>query len=188
MELVVQGIGTRIRERRRELKLTQRQVADRVGIGADVVSKHERGDLGVSAQTLFAYATVLETSADYLAGEADQPRRGATGKAVQRVTPPRGSDGIPKPLAKLLNDGRCNPLSDEEMAHLARHLDDGNSPELDDLEIHLLAYRAERDRTEDAISRFRTAVSRARKARKMAAPEPQAAAKTETRTKPELVR
>ena len=191
MEVAVHGFGSRLKEMRIKRKLTQRQLADRIGVGQDVVSRHERGSMGVSAETLVAYADVLETTSDYLAGEAgESSRRGATGKAAVRAVPTRSSSSFPKPLAMLLNDGRCNPLSEEEMGALTRYLDDGGSTELDDLEIHLLAYRAERSLTDDDAQKFRAAVARKRKAlkqRQVDAPHaaPHALLKAE---KPEPVR
>jgi transcriptional regulator with XRE-family HTH domain len=162
MEVPVQGIGPRIRDLRKKRKLTQPQLASLVGVGADTVSKHERGDMGVSAQTLFAYAQALETTADFLAGDSPDLGSGRPGPKPGLRPVSKGTRGVPMALAMLLNDGRCNPITDDEMTHLSRHLDDGNSPELDDLEIHLLAHRAERDRTEDAVQAFRNAVRRAR--------------------------
>lgn len=161
MEVPVQGIGTRIRDRRKALKMTQRHLAEAIGVGSDTVSKHERGEMGVSADTLFAYAKALETTAEFLAGDAEPGSSRPGPKPALRVVP-RSARAVPMALAQLLNDGRCNPITDDEMAHLSRHLDDGNSTELADLEIHLLAHRAERDRTEDAVQAFRNAVRRAR--------------------------
>jgi transcriptional regulator with XRE-family HTH domain len=194
MEVPVQGIGTRIRDRRKKVGLTQRQLSDLIGVGSDTVSKHERGDMGVSAETLFAYAKALETTAQYLAGDAPDGAGGATRpgpKATALRAVPTAGRAVPMALARLLNDGRCNPISDEEMAHLTRHLDEGNSAELVDLEIHLLAHRAERDRTEDALAKFRAAISRARKERGQRlieqAPAPPTLAKAKAK-KPELTR
>ena len=187
MEVVVQGFGSRLREMRVKRKLTQRQLADRIGVGQDVVSRHERGSMGVSAETLVAYADVLETTSDYLAGEAGESRRGATGKAAVRAVPPRPSSSFPKPLALLLNDGRCNPLTEDEMSALTRYLDDGQSAELDDLEIHLLAYRAERSLADDDAQKFRAAVARKRKALKQRQPDAPSVHATHEK-KPETVR
>lgn len=159
MEVVVEGFGTRLRARRKELKLTQIELANKVGTGSDVVSKHERGELGVSTKTLFAYAEALETTAEYLAGTSGDSRRPGKSSVVRAARPL----GVPAALARLLNDGRCNPLNEDEMAHMTRYLDDANSTELDDLEIHLLAYRAERDRTKKAIEAFQRAIDRANK-------------------------
>jgi transcriptional regulator with XRE-family HTH domain len=51
--------------RRRELNLTQQQVAERAGITRNYVSQIERGSLGsVTLKTLFAYAEVLGWAMD----------------------------------------------------------------------------------------------------------------------------
>lgn len=149
--------GARLRAHRDRLKLTQRQVADRVGTVTDVVSRHERGG-GMETDTLMKYASLYGVSADSLAGESAR-----LSPASLPANAP--SNTIPLALARLLTDGRCNPLTDAELQHMIRHLAAGESPELDDLEIHLLGHRAERDRTDTALDAFRAAVRRVRKAR-----------------------
>lgn len=158
MEVAVEGIGNRIRDRRKALGMTQQQLATKVGVGQDVVSKQEKNRMGVGAETLIQYAKVLETSVDWLAGEmTSAPNNDQTGRSAPTQ--------VPIALARFLSDGRCNPITDEELAHLTKHLAEGNSAEPIDLEIHLLAYRAERERTEEALVRFRNAVMRSLKAR-----------------------
>lgn len=182
MELLVEGIGARILEHRKRLGLTQRALAERVGVVSDVVSKHERGVLGVGSDTLMAYAKALGVSAEYLAGESEEmPAR--AGAMPVRATPVAG---VPMELARFLSDGRCNPITDAEIAHLSRHLADGNSSELVDLELHLLAYRAERDRTDESVAKFRAAVQRARRKRTQTEPATAPANKVPTRRKLEL--
>jgi transcriptional regulator with XRE-family HTH domain len=147
-------IGPRIRELRRQKRLTQDGLGKLVGLPGDVVSKQERGVLGVGLQRLFAYASVFGVPPERLAGKsarrsADEPDGSAT--------------GVHRAIVALLNDGRCNPIGDVELADLSKHLAEGNSGELIDLEIHLLAHRAEREQTDEALSKFRAAVLRKRK-------------------------
>ena len=44
MELDIQSIGTRIKERRKELKLTQLEIKERAGISSGNMSDIERGN------------------------------------------------------------------------------------------------------------------------------------------------
>ena len=66
MELDVQTIGKRIKERRKELNLTQLDIKDKVGISAGNISDIERGNRLPAAGTLVQLATVLDCSIDYI--------------------------------------------------------------------------------------------------------------------------
>ncbi len=56
------AIGQRIRRRREELRLSQDDLADRMGTSRAAVSRHENGNHEMSACTLCLYADALETS------------------------------------------------------------------------------------------------------------------------------
>lgn len=152
----MESVHDRLKKQRQKRKLTQRQVAEAIGLGQDSVSKHESGKMGVAVETYRAYARLYGVTVDYLAGDAIETPALASGAPwVTREF------GVPMAVARLLSSGRCNPVDDAEIAHLSKHISEGNSAELDDLEIHLLAYRAERDRTEEALQRFSAAIRRA---------------------------
>lgn len=121
----------------------------------------------METDTLMKYAALYGVSADSLAGESAR-------LPPATVAAPQPSNSLPMELGRLLTDGRCNPLTDQELQHMIRHIAEGNSTELDNLEIHLLAHRAERDRTEVALEKFRAAVRRVRKARGQGSLEPPA--------------
>jgi len=181
--LTVDGsIGARIRARRKALKLTQDQLGDLVGIPGDVVSKHERGELGVGAKRLLAYARALETTAEWLSGDAGEPQKPGPKPGQLRAV----SGGVPRALVALLNDGRCNPVTEPEIDYLTRYLEEGRSQELIDLEIHLLAHRAEREQTDEAVMAFHAAIKRKRKEAKRRASEGVSA--PAEATKPEMSR
>lgn len=59
MQKVYRSIGARIRFLRKALKLTQAEVAERVGIDASFYGQLERGSGIPSLRTLFSIATVL---------------------------------------------------------------------------------------------------------------------------------
>jgi transcriptional regulator with XRE-family HTH domain len=77
MEQVVQNrhaalelsIGARMRARRRQLGLSQSDLADRLGVSFQQVQKYERGANRVAASTLVAAAEALSTTVAWLVGE-----------------------------------------------------------------------------------------------------------------------
>ena len=66
MELDMQTIGSRIRERRKELNLTQQDIKAKSGISSGNISDIERGNRLPAASTLVQLAQVLECSVDYI--------------------------------------------------------------------------------------------------------------------------
>ena len=67
-----QAIGARIRARRRQLGLSQSELALKLGVSFQQVQKYERGANRVAASTLVAAADALRVSVGWLVGE-DQP-------------------------------------------------------------------------------------------------------------------
>lgn len=66
MELDMITIGNRIKERRKELNLTQLDIKERVGISSGNISDIERGNRLPAAATLVQLAQVLDCSIDYI--------------------------------------------------------------------------------------------------------------------------
>ena len=62
-------IGARLRTRRRQLGLSQSELADRLGVSFQQVQKYERGANRVAASTLLTAAQTLNTSIAWLVGE-----------------------------------------------------------------------------------------------------------------------
>jgi len=62
-------IGARMRTRRRQLGLSQSDLAARLGVSFQQVQKYERGANRVAASTLLAAAQALGTSIGWLVGE-----------------------------------------------------------------------------------------------------------------------
>lgn len=62
-------IGARLRTRRRQLGLSQSDLADRLGVSFQQVQKYERGANRVAASTLLTAAQALNTSIAWLVGE-----------------------------------------------------------------------------------------------------------------------
>lgn len=67
----MRSIGRAAREARRARKLTQEDVADRLGVSAQFYGRIERGHALPSVPTLLRLAEVLEVSADELLGEGE---------------------------------------------------------------------------------------------------------------------
>lgn len=59
-------IGVRIVERRKELKLTQEQVAERMNVSIQMISNIERGNKAIKIDNLLKLCDILQTSTDYI--------------------------------------------------------------------------------------------------------------------------
>lgn len=64
-------VGARIRRRRRELRMTQKDFAKFLGVSYQQVQKYEKGDTGLLACKLYYVARVLGTSVPALMGMTD---------------------------------------------------------------------------------------------------------------------
>jgi transcriptional regulator with XRE-family HTH domain len=62
-------IGARMRTRRRQLGLSQSDLAERLGVSFQQVQKYERGANRVAASTLLAAARTLGTTISWMVGE-----------------------------------------------------------------------------------------------------------------------
>ncbi|WP_370652045.1 helix-turn-helix domain-containing protein [Phenylobacterium sp.] len=58
-------VGMRLRLRRRDLKITQTELAEHLGISFQQVQKYERGMNRLSASRLYEIARVLRVGVDY---------------------------------------------------------------------------------------------------------------------------
>ena len=69
---IEEEIGRRIKERRKEIKLTQLYIADKLGYSENVIARAERGR-GLDLAKLFMLAEVLRVSPQWLifGGETD---------------------------------------------------------------------------------------------------------------------
>ena len=63
------GIGLRIMERRKELGLSQQQLAERMGLKSkSTICKIEKGEDNLTAPTIMRYAKALETTPELITG------------------------------------------------------------------------------------------------------------------------
>ena len=75
-------IGQKIRARRKELRLSQDELADRMGTSRNEVSRHENGMHEMSACTLIQYAEALQTTPQQLS-----PDRFTENGSSERLAP-----------------------------------------------------------------------------------------------------
>ena len=68
------AIGARMRTRRRQLGLSQSDLADKLGVSFQQVQKYERGANRVAASTLVAASHALGTTVSWLVGEESSGR------------------------------------------------------------------------------------------------------------------
>ena len=68
-------LGSRFKQVRKELNLTQKQVADALHIKQQQYQVYEYGKKVPSALVLIALADYFDVSLDYLVGRSDNPKR-----------------------------------------------------------------------------------------------------------------
>lgn len=78
MKLPTTPLGARLRERRVALKLTQTEVAERVGVFSAQISYFEIGDRRPSPEILTSLATALSCTTDWLLHRSGAPELSAT--------------------------------------------------------------------------------------------------------------
>ncbi len=66
-----ESVGEKLRERRQELHLTQREVAAALGVAQPVYQRFERGIYECSYSQLAQLCKLLDLSANYLLGISD---------------------------------------------------------------------------------------------------------------------
>ena len=59
-------IGVRIANRRKELKFTQEQIAERMNVSIQMISNIERGNKAIKIDNLLNLCAILQTSTDYI--------------------------------------------------------------------------------------------------------------------------
>lgn len=72
-------MGEKLKSLRIEKKLTQKQVADRIGLAISAVSSYESGSRYPSYEALIKLAHIFHVSTDYLLGMTDRRNVDVTG-------------------------------------------------------------------------------------------------------------
>lgn len=65
---MVQGLGERLQQKRSSMKLSQKEVANAVGVNPSVISNYENGERTPSVEVLMALASLYHCSVDHLLG------------------------------------------------------------------------------------------------------------------------
>lgn len=68
-------IGSRIKLLRLERKVTQKDIAEHIGVSSVSVQRFEYGSVRPSLDTLISLADFFDVSLDYLVGRSDVPER-----------------------------------------------------------------------------------------------------------------
>lgn len=72
MELDPKVIGERIKKKRQELKLSQRELAEEIEVTPSAINQYEKGDKVPSSEKIIKLAKILGISSDYLLGVTDE--------------------------------------------------------------------------------------------------------------------
>jgi len=79
-------VGRRLRQRRRLLSLTQRQLADACSVSFQQIHKYEAGLSSISVAKLVVMAWALETSVSYFIDHLEPDCRGHAGAEIQLLS------------------------------------------------------------------------------------------------------
>ena len=72
--IVVSVTGDRLRFLREKIKLTQEELAEKIGIKRDRYAKYETGENPVPGNLIVKLADLFQVSTDYLLGKSDDPK------------------------------------------------------------------------------------------------------------------
>ena len=78
-------MGTKLKSLRIEKQLTQKQVADRIGLAISAVSSYESGTRYPSFDVLIKLARIFHVSTDYLLGITDTRNIDVTGLSDKNI-------------------------------------------------------------------------------------------------------
>ncbi len=67
-------VGQRLKEFRKEYKMSQKELANILNVVNTIISKYERGDFLIATHTLYTICKKYNISADYLLGRIDEPK------------------------------------------------------------------------------------------------------------------
>ena len=86
-EEILRGIGERISARRRQLYLTQEELADRMDVSPQMISYAEQGRKAIRPENLIKLCAALDVSADYvLTGRAAGSEYARIAEKLSRLT------------------------------------------------------------------------------------------------------
>lgn len=109
MENMTAKFAEAVLSRRKQLGLTQQEVADRVGTSKQMVSKYELGQRSPKVAMANAFAEALETTLDDLLGTDNVPVH-----YIQRTDPEPVPAGVPKTEESRIISGSIDRMPPED--------------------------------------------------------------------------
>lgn len=84
---ILTGMGERIMTRRKQLRMTQEELADRMDVSTQMISYAEQGRKAIRPENLIKLCAALDISADYiLTGAAPAQESGRIAAKLSRLT------------------------------------------------------------------------------------------------------
>lgn len=71
---MVQGLGERLQQKRTNLKISQKEAAEAIGVSYSIISNYEKNERTPSLEKLMALANLYHCSVDFLLGIEKSPR------------------------------------------------------------------------------------------------------------------
>lgn len=100
------AIGTRVRKKREEFKLSREKVAEKIGISSRFLSDIELGNKGMSQQTLLALCDTLHTTPNYILLGIEQDQTDSKLVRLAKSITPKYQPYIENILLSVLNEMR----------------------------------------------------------------------------------
>lgn len=85
-QAIYRTVGRRLRQRRRLLSLTQRQLAEVCSVSFQQIHKYEAGLTSISVAKLVMLAWALETSVSYFIDHLESDSRFRSGSGIQLLS------------------------------------------------------------------------------------------------------
>lgn len=79
------NMGEKLKQLRVEKKLTQKQIADRIGVAISAISSYESGSRYPSYSILISLAHIFHVSTDYLLGITDKRNIDVSGLSEKEI-------------------------------------------------------------------------------------------------------
>lgn len=115
----------RLRARRRERGLTQKQLAELVGVSHGTIGMYETGQRSPDLEMVRRLAVALDTSMSYLIGETDDPCPVGVGEEAAHDTRPYSAHLAPDP-EDILDLERAVRQANEILQRMKRRQQGGN--------------------------------------------------------------
>lgn len=71
---MIKGLGERLQEQRLNMKLSQKEAANAIGVSPSIISNYESSERTPSVENLMALAGLYRSSVDYLLGISNSSR------------------------------------------------------------------------------------------------------------------